>query len=140
MVCAVCYNKDMKKIILAIIAIIFLAVAWYGLSPLWDTKMVNEALPTVDPETQTATQVPEMNQVQISEPVPIVDTAIHPGSGQVRIVKEGDKTFVRYENFKRLTAQTCMSIWRTISMPKTTWTLGLSKGRKVTSTTRYRQA
>ena len=86
----------MKKIILIVGGLVVLGVAWYGLSPLLMNKKVDDALPgTMMKETPKAETI-------ISEPVPIVDTAAHPATGVVRIVKNGDATVVRYENYKTI--------------------------------------
>ncbi len=95
----------MKKILFSIIGVVILGVAWYGLSPLFMNTRVDDTVPT-------ASQIPneEKNQanestppaIMISEPVSIVDTPAHPASGQVRIVRNGDETIVRYENYKTI--------------------------------------
>lgn len=38
----------------------------------------------------------------MSEPVPIVDTPLHPASGSVRIIRNDDGTLIRYENYKTI--------------------------------------
>ncbi|MFZ1720821.1 MAG: DM13 domain-containing protein [Candidatus Moraniibacteriota bacterium] len=97
----------MKKILFSIIGIVILGVAWYGLSPLFMNKRVDDTLPVaVQPskpendssKNDTASQEKPME----SEAFPIVDTPAHPASGQVRIIQTGDETIVRYENYKTI--------------------------------------
>jgi hypothetical protein len=90
-------NKHtMKKIIIGVTLVVLLTVAWYGLSPLLNNKTVDDSLPAMS-ENKTG----EAKTV-VSEPVSVVDTAAHPASGQVRIVKSEDKTYIRYENYKTI--------------------------------------
>lgn len=89
-------------------AIIVLGIAWYGLSPLLRNKEVNDALPvTQRSESELAEMAVQMEEAmpeeaEVSEPVPVVDTAIHPASGTVRVVKDGGRTYIRYENYKTI--------------------------------------
>lgn len=99
----------MKKIFIITGVIIFLGIAWYGLSPLFKNKYVNDALPgTLSKETSSGTTESKTltgdakGEANISEPVSIVDTAAHPASGVVRVVKTGSDTIVRYENYKTI--------------------------------------
>lgn len=82
----------------AALGVALLAFAYYAISPIFIHIKVDEALP-------------EMNQTNIQadgQPAPqtvsaqVVGTAGHPASGTARIVEAGDKTYVRYENFKTL--------------------------------------
>lgn len=96
----------MKKIFLLLGGAIILAIGWYALSPLFMNKEVNDALPETMSagETEVTPQTPGMTEVktQISDSVPVVDTAAHPASGVVRVVKTGAETVVRYENYKTI--------------------------------------
>lgn len=87
----------MKKILLALGVVCILGIAWYGLSPLLDNKKIDETLPTTQSKENVA-----MPETVLSEAVPVVDTPAHPASGQVRIAKLGEKTYVRYENYKTI--------------------------------------
>ena len=112
-----------KKIITALLGIIFLYGAWYFISPFFIGKVVIEDAPHVDMEvvpkqgpkheltTTKVTAEPEKivsikEEVTITAPsvmlYPITGTAGHPASGTVRIIETGDKQFVRYENFKTI--------------------------------------
>lgn len=79
--------------------IVVLGVAYYGLSPLWRTTVVDEQLPHV---TSTTTGSATSGAVMTGPAAPIVDTTLHPASGSARVVKSGDKTYVRFENFKTI--------------------------------------
>lgn len=97
----------MKNIVFIIVGFIVLGGAWYGLSPLFMNKTVNDALPGTDKEIVEESDRKESLEVmsstpEISAPVPIVDTAAHPASGVVRIVKSGNETTIRYENYKTI--------------------------------------
>lgn len=105
----------MKKLFLLIGLVVLGGVAWYALSPLFMNKTVDDTLPVTEEvgsselvmipkipsEPREGVQQPVIPTV-LSEPVPIVDTPIHPASGVVRIVKTGDATVVRYENYKTI--------------------------------------
>lgn len=97
----------MKKVLLLIGVLVTGWVAWYALSPLWMNKTVDDALPVIEqPQTDTAPElsqeIPPTVKTDISEPISIVDTPLHPASGSVRIVKTGNETIVRYENYKTI--------------------------------------
>ncbi len=97
----------MKKIIIGVIVVVILGVAWYGLSPLLDTKKVDDPLPTLDNQREKNANNPEAAVdpsplVSLSKAVTITDTPTHPASGQVRIVETGRKKILRYENYKTI--------------------------------------
>lgn len=103
----------MKPILILLSIVIIGGIAWYALSPLFMHKVVDDALPVVTqpqantPPTNTETTMPAPVaapevKTEISEPVPVVDTPLHPASGNVRIVKTGSETVVRYENYKTI--------------------------------------
>lgn len=97
----------MKKVLIAGAVLILGGIAWYGLSPLFMNKRVDDTLPII---VQTSNQENDssendtVSQEKIieSEAFPIVDTKAHPASGQVRIIQTGDETIVRYENYKTI--------------------------------------
>ncbi len=101
-----------NHIVIALVLTIGGTVAWYALSPLFRTKVVEDALPTatsVKPQLPASspvvggeTEVKESPSPVLSAPFPIVDTPSHPASGSVRIVQNGDETTVRYENYKTI--------------------------------------
>lgn len=89
----------MKKIIIALVLLVLVGAAWYGLSPFFMNKYVDDALPADTPSDQAVGDMPD---TVISEPVPVVDTPAHQASGSVRIVKRGDEAVVRYEDYKTI--------------------------------------
>lgn len=95
-----------NHIVIALVLTVGGMVAWYALSPLLRTKVVDDALPVVALESSTgATAEPVANQSAtpvLSDAYPIVDTPLHPASGTVRIIQNGDETTVRYENYKTI--------------------------------------
>lgn len=75
------------------------AFLYWTVSPIFIDTRVEEALPEIllpkdGPNDRELTQ-------QLSTNVyPIVDTPLHPANGSVKIVKTGDETIVRYENYE----------------------------------------
>lgn len=106
----------MKKLLLLISLVIIIGgVAWYALSPLFMNKTVDDALPITSgvhsseqgmmpriPNEPTEEAKQTVIPTEISKPVAIIATAAHPASGVVRIVKTGETTTVRYENYKTI--------------------------------------
>lgn len=93
-----------KKILLALAGVIVAGVAYYGLSPLFNTITLDEALPGVPEESvglEDAVAAPEPNPIETA-PVAITDTLAHPASGTARIVSADGSYFLRYENFKTI--------------------------------------
>lgn len=87
----------MKRIVIALIVIVVLGVAYYGISPLFRNIEVNDPLPgeeRVVPIPGTADRE--------RGPAEVAGTAGHPASGTVRIVVADGKQYVRYENFKTI--------------------------------------
>lgn len=82
-----------KKIIIGVIVIVVLGFGYHTISPLFIHVRVDEALPQ-------ATQSLTTNETMLS--APIVGTTGHPASGLAKIIKTGDKTFLRYEDFKTI--------------------------------------
>lgn len=100
----------MKKILIALAAIIVAGILWYAVSPLFMNSALDEALPgqeagTLAPETKLDMPVGEAGgteETKLSPAIQIKDTPAHPASGTVRIVTAKDKQFLRYENFKTI--------------------------------------
>jgi len=77
----------MKKVIIAVVGVIILAVGYYTLSPLFRNVTLDE-------------QTPESMEVLSAE---IMDTPGHSASGMVRLLTQEDgTTLIRYENFKTI--------------------------------------
>ena len=109
----------MKKYIFGAVAVVLLGVAYYGISPLFRNKELNEELPIAvvpaptSSSTQAGTNSPTtpINEAMPADietaslntaPATVTPTPTHPASGTVRIVSDGSKSFVRYENFKTI--------------------------------------
>lgn len=93
--------KHWKQFVVAVLSILFLAVLYYGISPLFRNVKVDEVLPqSTEVKMETETSVPE-ESVE-TEPVPVTGTTGHPASGTVRLVTADGKQYVRYENFKTI--------------------------------------
>lgn len=78
-----------KYVLLVLTALIVLALAYYGISPIFRTVEVNEATPQ------------EVGE-EVNEVAEVMSTVGHPASGTARIVEADGKTYVRYEDFKTL--------------------------------------
>ncbi len=91
----------MKRYIIGICAVLFVAVAYYAISPLFRNKQLDEALPTLETQVSATSSASTDNPFS-TLPVTIAPTAGHPASGTVRIVSDGDNHFVRYEDFKTI--------------------------------------
>ena len=101
-----------NHIIIALVFTVGGTIAWYALSPLLRTTVVDDALPTAigeqseSPESSpTVAREPDSNRsaaLVLSTAFPVVDTPSHPASGTVRIVQGADETIVRYENYKTI--------------------------------------
>ena len=109
----------MKKYIFGVVAVVLLAAAYYGISPLFRNKELNEELPIkvapvpTSSSTQAGANSPTtpINEAMPADikkdtlntpPATVTPTPTHPASGTVRIVSDGTKSFVRYENFKTI--------------------------------------
>ena len=97
----------MKKILLPILMLAVAGIAWYGLSPLLKNKEVNDTVPTLDDQREKNAEnaesaVDPSPVVNLSKPITITDTPLHPASGQVRIVETGRKKILRYEDYKTI--------------------------------------
>jgi hypothetical protein len=115
------------KIVGGIALVIILAIAYYGISPLFENVEVRDELPDietpivetpVDDEsvfcTQDAKQCPDGSYVgrigpkcefapcQTAAGAPVIGTALHPASGTARVVETSGTRYVRYENFKTI--------------------------------------
>lgn len=102
----------MKKIVIGVVTTVVLGIAWYGLSPLLNNKVVDDPLPvpaTTQPEVSPsvaaapATENDEEKRLPVmTERVAITDTIAHPGSGFVRVVTDGERQFLRYEDYRTI--------------------------------------
>lgn len=96
----------MKKIIIIIVVAVVLGVAWYGLLPLFNNKLVNDpvpsSVPTTPEQTVTSDTPAETVKTTNSPAITITDTVAHPASGQVRVIQTGNQQILRYENYKTI--------------------------------------
>ena len=82
----------------SIIGIVVLAFAYYTISPFFINIKLDEVLPETK---QMESKAMEKSQVQAVS-APVIGTTGHPASGTARVVKVGDKNYIRYENFKTI--------------------------------------
>ncbi len=76
------------KVIIVLFLVLAGAVAYYALSPLWQTVTVIEDAP--------------INSTIVVSNRPIIDTPTHPASGSVAIVQTGEQRTLRYEDFQTI--------------------------------------
>lgn len=94
-----------RKTLLGIGAVIILAVAYYGLSPLLRNVRLEEEAPTATEQSATvpsATSTDNAIDNSPSNSTPVVGNTAHPASGNVRVINTEKGTVVRYENFKTI--------------------------------------
>lgn len=93
----------MKKILIGVGILVVGGIGYYALSPLWNTIVVDDALPSGAVETTAAEEVSSASEEGTdSTTFPVVGTVGHPASGTVRVVFAGGETVVRYENFSTI--------------------------------------
>ena len=88
-----------KRIILGVVVLVVLAVAYYGISPIFRHVRANEAIPTTN---QTVNPPSSAAALPATQGAPLVGTTGHPASGTARIVRADGRTYLRYEDFKTL--------------------------------------
>ena len=109
----------MKKILLGVLAVGIIGFGYWTISPLFIDKEVNDKLPMQEEMLDKSMEKEDMMKeetedissdgvMEKDEPAqeakeemraPIIDTAAHPASGEVRVVENGGQTIVRYENY-----------------------------------------
>ncbi|MCL9972147.1 MAG: DM13 domain-containing protein [Candidatus Pacebacteria bacterium] len=78
----------MKYTLIALGVLLALGIAWYGLSPLFITIKVDDALPAT--------------AVLMAQTAPVIGTVGHPAEGSAVIIEADGRQYLRYENFKTL--------------------------------------
>lgn len=87
-----------KKLGIVAASLMVLAVAYYGISPLFRNVRVDEPFPT----GELGGVMTKENAAESVQGYTIKGTAGHPASGQVKIVGSDGKKYVRYENLKTI--------------------------------------
>lgn len=77
-----------KNFLIAGVIIVIVGALYYGISPIFITKIADDQISS--------------SAVQRGTVAEVVGTVGHPAEGTVRIVEEEGTRFVRYENFKTL--------------------------------------
>ncbi len=80
--------KFRTKLIVLFGLLTLAGVAYYGLSPLWRTSSLEEAVP--------------LSAKTLVAPRSVVATSGHPASGTVSILRAGNVDTLRFENFKTI--------------------------------------
>lgn len=118
----------MKKIIIIIVSFLALALGWYLISPIFIDTVVNEPIPAQQVAVTPIIMTPEMvksknidipddiiigNDIVMDEPMmemksemssEIIGSFVgadnfHQAKGEVKIITDGEKTFLRFEDF-----------------------------------------
>lgn len=101
--------KNSSIIILVIVGIVVLAAAWYLASPLFIDRTVDEASPLESVEEASSfvddSMTLEDTETEVKESIIFQGEFsdadnFHKASGQAIIITEGDKTYLRLENFE----------------------------------------
>ncbi len=87
-----------KKVLLGLGIVVIVSAGYYMISPLFNTVMINDEVPMTLKATEEMSSTERMNEAIY----PIVSTPLHPASGTLRLIEEGGKTFIRYENYKTI--------------------------------------
>jgi hypothetical protein len=88
---------SIKKIVLSVAIILVLAFAYYAISPFFRNVVIDDRAPVLV-EGNSDSDLMHKNDMFFL----VVDTPLHPASGKLRVVQDGEKTFVRYENYKTI--------------------------------------
>jgi hypothetical protein len=102
----------MKKVYVSVgvITIVILGIAYWGISPLFNTIHANDALPSSvvsnvvkGPDAAASGQGSSTGPVSSdSTKAQVTGTAGHPASGTAQIIQADGKQYLRYENFKTI--------------------------------------
>jgi Electron transfer DM13 len=80
--------KRRIKILIGASAALLAGIAYYGLSPLWRSIVLDESMPE--------------DTIVVVDGRVIVPTTAHPASGTVSLLQSGTQQILRYENFKTI--------------------------------------
>lgn len=94
-----CYAYGMKRLLIIVATVVVLGVAYYGLSPLFRNTRVDEEVPQAASMSTGSEATTAMDEDDVAV---IVGTPLHPASGTARIVSDGSKQYLRYENFETI--------------------------------------
>jgi hypothetical protein len=101
----------MKKILIVLALLVVGYGLYYFISPLFDVKEVDDAVPiavlpevviTKESETTTEPEVIEISTPKEQVMAQIQSTTGHPASGQVRVIETTTGQVIRFENFKTI--------------------------------------
>lgn len=89
--------------IFAIVGIALLGFGYYAISPLFRNVRVDDALPQMpNPPVTATTTTPASSGVEVLATASVVPTPAHPASGTAKLIRAGDATYLRYEDYKTL--------------------------------------
>ncbi len=87
----------MKKILVAIIAMVAIVVGYWLISPLFRTEYVSEDLPASSESAATSTAI-STSPVVLKSGVFTGFDRLHNGSGTVKVIQVEGKTYLRFED------------------------------------------
>jgi len=79
----------MKKILIILAIVIAIPFAYWTLSPLFTKTVVNEKLGDATSNESSATTISQGS---------FIGQGVHNGQGTVKLINDGEKTFIRFEN------------------------------------------
>ncbi len=82
-----------KYFVLLVATIAVVGVAYYGISPIFRQVRVDEPMPQASAPDRSA---------QVVASATVIDTLAHPASGTAHIIRIGETSYLRYENFTTL--------------------------------------
>lgn len=96
--------KVMKKIIFSLLAVLFLGVAYWLISPIFIDKEVSESLEDIqikdisEKSEENNQDVEPVTEITILKKGTLQGESGHRASGEVSLVQSGDRFFVRFED------------------------------------------
>jgi len=90
-----------KKIIVFIFICLTLVVGYYFISPIFITIEVNDSLPNLDVNTDDSEDDSNSTTTKIVS-APVIGSAGHPASGEVKLINTSEGKVIRYENFETI--------------------------------------
>lgn len=86
-----------KQLLVGIVMLCVIGIGYYAVSPFFKNVAVDDAVPVALTNEESLESRGEMEANY-----PVVPTALHPASGTLRVIEEGGKTYIRYENYKTI--------------------------------------
>ena len=79
----------MKKILIALVVVIIIPIAYWTISPLFTEKVVDEKIEDITDNQNTIITLSQGS---------FIGQGAHNAEGEVKLIKDGEKTFLRFED------------------------------------------